>query len=173
MIKKFLKKLLRISEPTGVRGTIKIRAYKAGTNELIQELVFKNLVMQAANVGKDLIVQKMIAAYTGTDPYTLHVTHGAIGTGNTAPAITDTQLGAETARVSLTYAQDSGYNEAVMQFFFPDSTLTNQTYYEFGIFVDGTSSANSGKIFNHALFGTPYAKSAGVDTTVEVDITFT
>ena len=173
MIKKLLKKFFKIGDGISMRGTVKIRAYKAGTDELIQEFVFRNLIMQAANIGKDLIVQKMIAAYTGTDPYTLHITHGAIGTSQTAPATSDMQLGAESARVSLTYGQDSGFNEAVLQFFFPDSSLTNQTYYEFGTFVDGTSSANSGQLFNHALFGTPYAKSAGVDTTVEVDITFT
>jgi hypothetical protein len=171
MIKKLIKKIL--GDKASVRGTVIIRSYKAGTKELLQELVFRNLIMQGANIGKDLIVQKMIAAYTGTDPYTLHITHGAIGTSSTAPAITDTRLGNESARVSLTYAQDSGYNEAVLQFFFPDSTLTNQTYYEFGIFVDGTATVNSGQLFNHVLFGTPYAKSAGVDTTVEVDITFT
>ena len=60
-----------------------------------------------------------------------------------------------------------------MQFFFPDSSLTNQNYYEFGIFVDGLSGANTGQLFNHALFGIAYGKTAGVDTTVEVDITFT
>jgi hypothetical protein len=171
MIKKLLKKIM--GERAGMRGTVIIRSYKAGTKELIQELVFRNLIMQGANIGKDLIVQKMIAAYTGIDPYTLHITHGAIGTSNAAPTTADTELGAESARVSLTYAQDSGYNEAVLQFFFPDSVLTNQTYYEFGIFVDGTATVNSGQLFNHALFGTPYSKSAGVDTTVEVDITFT
>ncbi len=173
MIKQFIKKIFKIEDAASIRGTIKIRAYKAGTKELIQELVFRNLIMQGSNTGKDLIVQKMIAAFTGSDPYTLHITHGAIGTGQTAPTTSDTQLGSESARVSLTYGQDSGYNEAVMQFFFPDSALTNQTYYEFGTFVDGSGSANSGKLFNRALFGTPYAKSAGVDTTVEVDITFT
>ena len=171
MIKKILKKI--IGDKASVRGTVIIRSYKAGTKELLQELVFRNLIMQGANIGKDLIVQKMIAAYTGTDPYTLHITHGAIGTSATTPTTADTQLGTESARVSLTYAQDSGYNEAVLQFFFPDSVLANTTYHEFGIFVDGTATANSGQLFNHALFGTPYAKSAGVDTTVEVDITFT
>ena len=171
MIKKLLKKIF--GDGASVRGVVTIRSYKAGTKELVGELVFRNLIMQAANVGKDLIVQKMIAAYTGIDPYTLHITHGAIGTSGTTPTAADTQLGAESARVSLTYAQDSGYNEAVLQFFFPDSILANTTYHEFGIFVDGTTAPNSGQLFNHALFGTPYSKSAGVDTTVEVDITFT
>ena len=172
MINHLLKRIFG-KERAGIRGTVKIRSYRAGTDELVGELVFRNMIMQGSNIGKDLIVQKLIAAYTGTDPYTLHITHGAIGTSATAPTTADTQLGAESARVSLTYAQDSSYNEAVMQFFFPDSVLANTTYYEFGVFVDGTTAPNSGQLFNHALFGTPYSKSPGVDTTVEVDITFT
>ena len=170
MITKILKKLFRMEE-TSIRGTVIVRAYKTGTKDLIQELTFRNLIMQASNVGKDLIVQKLIAAATGTDPYTLHITHGAIGTSLTAPAINDTRLGAESARVPIAFGQDNGASIAVMQFFFPDSSLANQTYYEFGTFVDGTSGANTGQIFNHALFGVPYAKAAGIDTTVEVDIT--
>ena len=160
-------------EEASIKGTVTIRAYKAGTKELIRELSFPNMIMQGSSTGKDLIVQKLIAAYTGSDPYTLHITHGVIGTSQTTPTAADTQLGAESARTPLAFGQDNGYNMAVMQFFFPDSSLTNQTYYEFGIVVDGTSGANTGKLFNHALFGTPYSKSAGVDTTIEVDITFT
>ena len=100
MIKKILKKLFRIQDSASIEGVVKIRSYKAGTNELIAELVFKNLIMQAANVGKDLIVQKLIATAIGSDPYTLHITHGAIGTSTTTPTAADTQLGAEVARVT-------------------------------------------------------------------------
>ena len=125
--------------------------------------------MQAAGLGKDLIIQRLLAINT----YSLNITHGAIGTGTTTPTISDTQLTAETNRTTVTYSQDSGFNEAILQFFFPDSMLTNQTYYEFGTFVDGSNTANSGQLFNHALFTTPYVKTAGVDTTVEVDITLT
>ena len=172
-MKELIKKLFGIKDNTSTQGIIKIRAYKAGTKELVQEIVCKNTIMQGANIGKDLIVQKLIAVATGIDPYTLHITYAAIGTSQTAPTVTDTRLGAESSRVPITFGQDSGYNIAVMQFFFPDSSLANQTYYEFGTFVDGTASANSGQIFNHALFGVPYSKSAGMDTTIEVDITLT
>ncbi len=159
----------KIPEQQKIKGKITIRAYKAGTKELLQEIVQDNLIMQAANLGKDLIIQRLLAINT----YSLNITHGAIGTGATTPSASDTQLTTETNRTTVTYSQDSGFNEAILQFFFPDSLLTNQTYYEFGTFVDGTSSANSGQLFNHALFTTPYVKTAGVDTTVEVDITLT
>lgn len=139
------------------------------SNQLSSPLVTENLIMKAANIGKDLIIQRL----TGTTTYSLVINYGAIGTGSTAPSTSDTKLTAETNRVAPAYVQDIGFNEAQLQFFFPDGILANGTYPEFGTFVDGTSSANSGQIFNHALFGTSYVKTAGVDTTVEVDITLT
>lgn len=159
----------KIPEANKIKGKVTIRAYKAGTKELLQEIVQDNLIMQAANIGKDLIIQRLL----GINTYTLNINYGAIGTGSTTPTASDTQLTTETNRTTVSYSQDSGFNEAMLQFFFPDSMLTNQTYYEFGTFVDGSATANSGQIFNHALFGTPYVKTAGVDTTVEVDITLT
>ncbi len=182
-----------LKDQTGIIGKVTVRKHPPGSIERFRRLILeagsdpdkrarisaeirkgeialeqKNLVMQAVNVGKDLIVQRLL----GTNTYTLNITHGAIGTNNAAPAANDTKLGTEFARSAPTFTQDSGYNEAILQFFFPDSVLTNQTYYEFGMFVDGTSSVNSGQIFNHALFSPGYAKTAGVDTTIEVDLTF-
>ena len=109
----------------------------------------------------------------GLTMFTGGINWGAIGTGNTAPTVTDSQLTTEFARSGLSFYQDTNFNEAQVQFFFSDAVLTNQTYYEFGTFIAGTSAANSGQIFNHALFTSPYGKSAGTDTTVEVDITLT
>lgn len=150
-------------------GTITIRAYKAGTKELVQEIVQKNLIMQGTNTGKALLVNRLL----GDTTYTTIINYGAIGTGSTAPAASDTQLATESARTTVAYSQNVGNNEAVIQFFFADTSLSNTTYYEFGTFVDGSGTANSGRLFNRALFTTPYVKASGTDTTVEVDITFT
>ncbi len=157
---------MKNNEDIKVRGKVTIRAYKAGTKELLQEIVQRNLIMVGTNTGLDLIVQRLI----GTNTYTLNINYGAIGTGSTAPAVGNTQLGTETARTTVALSQDLTHNEAVLQFFFADASLANGTYYEFGTFIDGTASANSGQIFNRALFSIPYVKSAGSDTTVEVDI---
>lgn len=159
----------KIPEGIKIVGTIKIRAYKAGTKELIQEIVQKNLIMQGTSTGKDLIVQRLI----GTNTYSLNVNYGAIGTGTTAPAVSDTQLQTEVARAIIALGQDIGNAQATLQFFFADANLANGTYREFGTFVDGTASANSGKIFNRALFTSPYTKASGTDTTVQVDISLT
>lgn len=102
----------------------------------------------------------------------LGIQWGEIGTGQTAPANTDTALTTPTNRAPISYAIDNMFTTAQLQFFFPDSVLANQTYYEFGTFVGGTAVPGSGNMFNHALFTSPYAKTAGTDTTVETDFSF-
>jgi hypothetical protein len=97
---------------------------------------------------------------------------GEIGTGSTSPMNTDTALTTPTNRAPVSYAADVGFSEAQLQFFFPDGVLANQTYYEFGTFVGGGSALGSGNLFNHALFTVPYSKTAGTDTTCEVDFEF-
>ena len=70
------------------------------------------------------------------------------------------------------YAADNALQTAQLQFFFPDAVLANETYYECGSFISGSSTIGSGNMFNHALFATPYSKSAGTDSTLEIDIQF-
>lgn len=145
---------------------------KIFSENFLGQMVQSNLIMKGANTGKDLLVDWLISGYTGSN-VGLGINWGAIGTGSTTPAITDTQLTTETDRVIPAFAQVVGNNEAQIQFFFTDSILANATYREFGTFVGGTATPNSGSIFNHALFGSPYVKVTGVDTTVEVDIELT
>jgi hypothetical protein len=142
---------------------------KAGDIKVVQE----NLVVDAANYGIDILVQYLISAYVGSTPFPLGIAWGEIGTGNTAPASSDIALTTPTNRAAITYAADSAFQTAITQFFFPDSALSNTTYYEFGTFIGGTSSIGTGNMFNHALFSSSYSKSAGTDTTVEVDFLVT
>lgn len=153
------------------RGTVTIRAYKAGTTELVYESIQHNLIMVGTSTGRDWFIKWLLSGYTAVN-IGLGINYGAIGTNATAPATTDTQLGTESARTTVAYGINSANTEAQLQFFFADAVLSNTTYREFGTFIGGTASANSGSIFNHALFTTPYVKAAGTDTTVEVDITF-
>jgi hypothetical protein len=136
------------------------------------EVEQKNIVVASLNYGFDILVQFLISAYTGSFAFPLGIAWGEIGTGATAPTVADIALTMPTNRTSITYAADLGFNEAQLQFFFPDATLANGTYTEFGTFIGGTSSIGSGNMFNHALFGTPYSKSAGADSTIECDFSF-
>jgi len=54
------------------------------------------------------------------------------------------------------------------RFFFASADLANGTYREIGTFIDGTSTVSTGKMFNHALFGTAYTKGTNENTTIEV-----
>jgi hypothetical protein len=102
----------------------------------------------------------------------LGISWAEMGTGTTPPANTDTALTTPTNREPVSYAADIGFNEAQLQFFFPDAVLANETYYECGSFIGGDSSIGTGNLFNHALFATPYSKSAGTDSTIEIDVSF-
>jgi len=183
----------QLKESIGITGTVIVRAHPAGTIDAYHALVAegkiqeaqwliragetrviqKNLIVDSLNYGKDILVQYLLSAYNGSFAFPLGIAYGEIGTGTTAPTSTDTTLQTPTNRISTTYGADSGFNTAVLQFFFPDSTLANGTYTEFGTFIGGSNTIGSGNMFNHALFSTAYSKSAGTDTTVEVDITFT
>jgi hypothetical protein len=175
-----------------ISGKIIVRSHPAGTlhlydslvqlgrNDLARELIEggkieieqKNLIVDSSNYGIDILIQYLISGYTGSLNFSLGPSWGEIGTGMTTPALSDTALTTPTNRASVSYAYDSAFNTAVLQFFFPDSVLANENYYEFGTFGGSTASSviGSGNMFNHALFASAYSKSAGSDTTVEVDI---
>jgi hypothetical protein len=162
----------RFREGVKITGTVRVYSYAAGakfdkaTAKL--EVEQKNLVMDSPNYGIDLIIQQLV----GMTTYPLALSYGEIGTGSTPPTITDTALTAPTNRAYVSFQQDYGTTDAVLQFIFSDSQLANGTYYEFGVFAGGTSTIGSGQLFNHALFSTAYVKTSGQDTTVEVDFNF-
>lgn len=132
----------------------------------------RNMIVYSLNYGFDIIVQYLLSAYNGSFAFPLGIAWGEIGTGSTSPSNLDVALTTPTNRATVSYGSDSAFSTAQLQFFFPDATLANGTYYEFGTFIGGTSSIGTGNMFNHALFVTPYSKSAGTDTTVEVDFEF-
>ncbi len=142
-------------------------------NQIADPIVSPNLIMQAANLGMDLIIQQL-NGYLIPPANPIAINYLAIGTGTTAPALNDTKLTTETTRSVVIWSQDMSYNELQMQTLLSDANLANQTYYEAGAFINGTAVANSGLMFDHALLSPPngYAKTAGVDTTLELDITF-
>jgi hypothetical protein len=181
---------MQSSDGLNIKGTIIIRSHPAGTihcyetlkslgkldlaRQLLEdgkeEVRQENLIVDSSNYGSDILVQYLISGYTGTFNFPLGIAWGEIGTGNTTPAAGDTALTTPTNRAAVSYAADFGFNAAQLQFFFPDAVLANETYYECGSFIGGDSTIGSGNMFNHALFASGYSKSAGVDTTLEIDI---
>ncbi|QQR82471.1 hypothetical protein IPJ70_04315 [Candidatus Campbellbacteria bacterium] len=150
-------------------GRIRVITTKAGTKEVLRVSEWtSNLIMLGANTGKTIILQRLI----GVNTYSLNLSHADMGTGSTAPSAGDTTLQAPVARAAVASGSISG-NVATLQFFFADANLANGTYREFGSFIDGTGTVSTGKIFNHALFGVPYVKASGEDTTIEMQVTIT
>lgn len=125
-----------------------------------------NLIMDSTGHGLDIIIQRLV----GINTYSLNITFGELGTGSTAPALTDTALTTPTNRAAVGFQQDYGATDAIVQFFYSDSQLANQTYYEFGTFIDGTTTIGSGQLFNHALLSPTFSKTAGTDVTVQLDV---
>lgn len=151
------------------RGLFKEYILRKKTGKFLRETDWQpNKIMFGSYTGYDLILKRL----GGDNTYSLNINAADIGTSNTAPAASDTQLGAAVARaVNPTITQTS--NVVSFQFFWPDANLTNGTYKEIGTFVDGSSSVNNGQIFNHALFATNYIKASLEDTTIQVDFTQT
>lgn len=152
-----------IKEGFEIKGKIKFIEHSSITGEKLSETpFFDNLIVLGTNLGKGAILQWL----------STNINYGAIGTSNTAPTAADTQLGAEVLRVASPVVTIAG-NVVSFQFFFPDGSLANGTYYEVGSFIAGTVTPNSGNIFNHGLFSSGYVKTSNVDTTVQIDFTIT
>lgn len=171
----------------GMTGTITVNRYRAGTLDKYLELTLSgknaeaeivlrdgwlgvacrqhNLIVSSSGYGKNIIARRLASDNT----YTGNVTHGEIGTGTNAPALTDIGLQTGTVRVAFQTTTISN-NIATIRFFLSDATLPNGTYTEFGTFIDGTATLGTGQLFNRALFsGAGYAKATGEDTTIDVE----
>lgn len=156
-----------LQEKSGLKGRVRIIQKKAGTDEVVHVSKWMdNLIMRGTDTGIDVILDRLAGVLT----YSLDLTYADIGTGATAPAITDVALTTPTLRALRAYSAVSGAT-VTLQYFFTDALLGNATYREFGTFMDGSSTISTGKIFNHILFPTPYVKTSGIDTTVEVQFT--
>ena len=154
-------------EKIKAQGRFRIITTKAGTRDVLRASEwYSNLIMLGANTGKTISLQRIASINT----YSLNLTHADMGTGTNPPNASDSALQTAVARAAVATGSVAGAT-AVLQFFFADAVLPNGTYTEFGSFVDGSAGTGTGKIFNRALFGVPYAKGTGEDTTIELQIT--
>lgn len=156
-----------LNENMKPQGKIRVITTRKGTGKVLRVSDwYSNLVMLGVHTGRTLILERLASINT----YSLNLTHADMGTGTNSPSTSDTSLQTPIARAAVATGSVSG-SLATLQFFFSDVVLTNGTYNEFASFVDGTASVSTGKIFNRAMFGVPYAKGTGEDTTIELQIT--
>ncbi len=127
----------------------------------VREYKITNLI---TTVGRATFAQRLANDTT----YTGIINYGALGSSATAVANADTTLGTEVFRKVTASTSDTD-NIAYIDFFY-SKTDTNGTYEEFGTFIDGTASADTGQMFTHALTGS-WVKTASESMTVSVTYT--
>lgn len=129
----------KISENlSGIEGHVICELFDLQGN-LIEKKEYDNLVVNVAKNGFAAILNDE-SGFTGI------INYGAIGTSTASPALTDTTLTAEIAR-AVVESNSRANNVATITFYF-DPTTGNGTLKEFGAFIDGTASANTGTLFD-------------------------
>ena len=135
---------------------------------LTHQLVLHNKVV-------DRGTEMLARIISGDVTYTGIINYCALGTGTAAGAAGDTQLGTEVFR-KLKSSGTYSSNQAFVSTFFT-ATETTGTYGEVGHFVDGTGTANSGRLFSR--IGDPdttelsVTKSSLETLTIDYKATFT
>jgi hypothetical protein len=131
----------------------------AKTGKIKSQKTVKNIIVTA---GRTVLARRL----AGDTTFTGEITHGALGSGTTAPANSQTDLVAEITRVPTT-SQTYVDNVAYLSFFFPAGSLV--AYEEFGNFIDGTSSPDTGEMFTRVLM----SGSKAATETLTIDTTYT
>lgn len=97
-------------------------------------------------------VNVMARLLTGDTTYTGEITYGAFGSGSSAFSGASTQLNTEVFRkIPASASADSG--DAYIDWLIAEGDIADQTFQEFGAFIDGTASANSGQAFSLLITG--------------------
>lgn len=123
-----------------------------------RKVVKKNLVVQTGRY----VFARLLA---GDATYSGAVNYGALGTSSTAVSAAQTQLVAEVKR--KLFARRVRTNHQVVFDFYYSKVDTNGTYQEFGTFIDGEATANTGQMFNRVLTG-GWVKTAQEAMTVSI-----
>lgn len=123
----------------GIKGHIKTELFDLQGN-LVETKEFDNLVVNVTKNAFAAMLNSEVSSFTGK------VNYGAVGTSTASPAITDTILTAEIARVAP-YSNSRAANVTTVTFYF-DTATGNGLLKEFGAFIDGTASVNTGTLFD-------------------------
>lgn len=138
-----------------------MKDYQLGV--LVNADIKQNVV---CNAGLEAITKLL----TGDTTYTGEVNKMALGTGTTGSAsATDTALETETYRNDTASGTDDS-NIAYLTAYFTEGEV-NGTFTEFGNFIDGTATADSGQLWTH-LKGLNWVKDSLTVLVVSCKYTF-
>ncbi len=112
------------------------------------------------------LIAEFIGLNTPSAPI-LRPNYCAVGTGTNVPAASDTSLQTELDRTIVASNSASGSVAYITGYF--GATDAIGTLQEAGLFIDGTSSANSGTLFNRVAINV--TKSSSETLTIDFDIT--
>ncbi|MEI7510601.1 MAG: hypothetical protein WCJ84_00405 [Candidatus Peregrinibacteria bacterium] len=134
----------------------------------IRKEVVKNIV---PDVGFANIAEYCINA-SPAGSFSPKIAYGAVGTGSSAPASGDTQLGTEVYRATITSQSRVG-NVIYNTLFIGLSSANGYTISEFGLFSGSASgTANSGTIFSRILVSPTFSKTSAKTMTIDTSHTF-
>lgn len=134
-----MKKINVAEKLHGIKGHIKTELFDLDGN-LIEVKEFDNLVVNVALNAFAAMLNNEGGSFTGI------INYGAVGTSAASPAATDTTLTAEVARV-VPDDNSRSANVTTITFYY-DTATGNGLLKEFGAFIDGTASANTGTLFD-------------------------
>lgn len=135
-----------------------LKNLETGEERVIEK---KNLIPTA---GRAFIASRL--AQIGT-PQDIKITHSAVGSGTNTASNGDTQLQTETFRKAIASASSS--NEVGYFTAFYTASEAVGTIKEAGLFINGTSTANTGTLFSRV--NVDITKSAVETLTIDYSIT--
>lgn len=140
--------------------------YRSYVEELERRFKTRELIVEniTTTVGRSALAQRL----GGDTTYTAIVNYTALGTDNTAPVVGDATLGTETYRKALSSGTDLN-NVAYLETFFTASEVSG-TFEEYGMFIDGTGTVDTGQLFNR--FTATNAKAVTETMNVQSIVTF-
>jgi len=153
-----------MNEKIPIKGIHKITIRNEKTGKIVRELEFENII---TTTGRNAIAQILTGEYGSTG----EITRCALGTGSTAAAIGDTTLETEDQRKDCAGNGYSSTNIAYISAYFNPTDVAGNTYEEFGYFIDGTDSADSGILLNRVV--QQIVVGAGESLTIDSSFTFT
>lgn len=154
-----------LKDSFSLRGEVKWIKSKDGII-LAESEFMPNKVVGNDERGIYLFLDRLVSI----NDHSCNIKYADMGDDNTAALAADTALGNGLVRAQIGAVSRSALT-ADFRFFYADSLTPDDTYEEFGMFVDGSVTLGSGQLFNHLVFSTPLVKATGEDHTVVCRIT--
>ncbi len=130
---------------------------------LIEKKVQHNLVCNVTKNG-------FAGILNGESGFTGIINYGAVGTGTNSPASSDTTLQTEIARTIVEAGSNfRASNVTTMSFYF-DPTVGNGNIKEFGAFIDGTATVDTGFLFDRVNLDVTKTSLNSLRVTLQVTV---